>query len=130
MKTKIQISEIDCYIGNANRIDFLATNKAVQHQIIINDLTCGRKNKPSDEGRYERIVLEKNAPEELGLLMLSALEKYSFLKSEICNTIEEYKEAQIYNEPIKKQLWEVVKKMHNIDNLGLSIKEYYNHLVF
>lgn len=128
--TKIQISEVDCYIANAHIINHLATHSAVQHQIIINGLCCGWRNKPADDGRYERIVFEKKVSKELGILMCKAIEIKSSMKSEICNTIDEYNVAKEYNKPIKDQLWQVVEQMYKIEDLGISVKQYYHHLVF
>ncbi len=62
---KIVVNEVDCYKGNRYFIDKYASHRSVQHQICIsqNDSRLaplsGALIKPSDEGRFARIVFEK-----------------------------------------------------------------------
>ncbi len=128
MKT-LSINEVDCYIWNALTTKY-ATDRAVQHQILLNGKPIGRLNRVADAGRYERIVLNTPVSEKYSDLFDKIIDLRSKMKSEYCNTIEEYIEASEYNEKYKDLIDDVVLEMWKIESLDLPIELYRKILLY
>lgn len=129
MKNIIVINEVDCYVGNAWKTKY-ATHRAVQHQILVNNFPLGRRNIVADDDRGERIILTKEVPKDFIDFFKQANDLCWSMKSEHCNTIEEYKEAAEYNKPIKEKIDLVIREMYAIENLDLSYEDYKRILVW
>jgi len=128
-KGVLTINEVDCYIGNAHNTKY-RTHSATQHQLLLNDTPIGFRNGVADAGRGERIVLSKEVNEKFVKLFNEAVNLSKTLKSEYCNSIEEYYSASAYNKPIKAKMQELIAKMHKIESLDLDLPQFSNSINF
>lgn len=124
MKNLITINEVDCYKGNAWKVNMYATHSAVQHQILVNDQPLGRRNRVSDDDRCERIIISKEVSQEFVDLFNQADKLVREMQSEYCNTMEEYHEAVSFNKPIREEIDVIILNMHAIESLDLSFEDF------
>jgi hypothetical protein len=131
-KNLIIINEVDCYIGNADRISKYATHSAVQHQIMLiidgEELTIGRRNTVSDADRGERIVYKEELDERMIVLFNKCKNIHSQLKSEYGDR-KSFELAKAHNRPFKIELKRTARMMWLIHDLGIEFEEFFNHLV-
>jgi len=127
--SKLIINEVDCYIGNAWNYYEYASDKAVQHQIILiedgEEFPVGRRNGVTDSDRGERIVFETSISAKMAYLWKEACNIRNNFKNEICNTVEEFNRASEYNKPLRKQIEEILMKIY----LEIPIKMPVNHFI-
>jgi len=127
--TTLSINEVDCYIGNALTTKY-ATDRAVQHQILLEGKPIGRLNKVADDGRHERIVLNKPVNDAFSKLFNQIIEIKEKMKSEHCNSMEEYNAAAKFNDPFKNSIDDIIIEMWKIESLDLEIEKYKQILLY
>lgn len=135
MKSQIIVNEVDCYRGNADYIPEFATGNSVQHQILLIDtdgteLCIGSRNCVADSDRGERIVFNAETSPRMIELVKKAIMLRRSMKSEYCDSREEFNAARTFNAPFYKQINEVIAEMHSIQNLGISLRKFSNHLFY
>jgi len=130
---QLVINEVDCYIGNSNRINRYAKDKAVQHQILLLDKKqnihfIGRLNRVADDDRGSGIVLSKIVDKKVADLFFEAKKTESLLK--YASKIEDIKKIKIYNKPILEKVKKFLKEIYLIENLGISFELFCRHILY